>query len=112
VIIEFIPFVSSVLLVIIVLYMTFMKRKGLFVYYLIFHSLVIVNLAVSSFLCWFFRDGLGPDSVVETHGVEAWSIFFMEMKPLLIFVGIMTIIVNFVYRFRERGQKKKRDSVV
>jgi len=47
-------------------------------------SLVTLFLIYAAWMCWFFRDGLGPDSV-ESIGRLAWSRFWGEFRFTLLF---------------------------
>jgi hypothetical protein len=47
-------------------------------------SLAALFFLFASGTSWFFRDGLGPDSV-ESIGVVAWSRFWKDFYPVLFF---------------------------
>jgi hypothetical protein len=54
-------------------------------------------LAYATVICWFFRDGLGPDSVTSSGGL-AWSRFWEDFRfasligaPILLF-GLWCIL--------------------
>jgi len=61
----------------------------------------LIALAWACFWCWFFRDGLGPDSVTST-GLEAWRRFGSDMLfPLSVCIFISIIAIGFFW-WRQR----------
>ena len=52
---------------------------------------LIIALAGQTFLNWFFRDGLGPDSV-QSSGAKAWQYFWEGELPTLIIIGVPFLI--------------------
>ena len=67
---------------------------------------LVLELTFCFLLCWFFRDGMGPNAVTST-GWIAWSRVFTEMIPVGIFIVIVLVIASLGYRTsRKRIQKK------
>lgn len=54
-------------------------------------------LAFEAGSCWFFRDGLGPDSI-ESAGIVAWSRFWRDFRFALIIVAPLLFMGLFLIR--------------
>jgi hypothetical protein len=62
----------------------------------------LIALVWAAFWCWFFRDGLGPDSVTST-GLVAWRRFGSDMLfPASICILISIIAIGFFW-WRQRA---------
>jgi hypothetical protein len=63
-------------------------------------SLASLFLAYATFTCWFFRDGMGPDSV-ESSGSLAWSRFWQDFRFALL-IGTPILFFGLWCIFRRR----------
>lgn len=52
-------------------------------------------IACGGVMCWFFRDGMGPDAITS-HGMEAFSRFWSDYW-LALLMGILSLIVGILF---------------
>jgi hypothetical protein len=105
--IEYGPFVLAVILVVLVVWL-FLARSEEYRKLLI--ALVVLTgvleLGMSSFSCWFFRDGLGPDALTST-GLAALKRFSHGMLPVWVLLAGIGLVAYLGARVSLKRINKK-----
>jgi hypothetical protein len=69
----------------------------------------LLILAVASLYVWILRDGLGPDSEVESHGLLALSRFWRDIRSILtLYVIPLFLLGCLLYRWDARRDARRR----